>query len=111
VPTSLPCLEGHPQQFQLDGGNRFGPRLFLPMTVRDELFNVAPAPAAVGIEDSIRRVAHERPDSKPGFLSHEIQKLGETKQVTERLLNVVVVAVHNRQHYTVARLELETQVA
>jgi len=68
--------------------NRFGPRLFLPVTVRDELSNVAPAPAALGIEDSVRGVAHERPDSEPGFLSHEIQQLGETKQVTECLLHV-----------------------
>jgi hypothetical protein len=55
------------------------------VTARDELFNVADTPAALGIQHSVRRVAHERPDSKPGFLSHEIQQLGETKQVIERL--------------------------
>ena len=38
-----------------------------------------------GIEGSVRGVAYERPDSKPGFLSHEILQLGEAKQVTERL--------------------------
>jgi hypothetical protein len=80
-------------------------------TVRDELFNVADAPAALGIEHSVRRVAHERPDPEPCFLSHEIQQLGEAKQVTERLLNVIMVAVKHSQHDPLAREQLETQVA
>ncbi len=82
-------------------------RCFCRVAVRDKLFNVADAPAAFGIEDSVRRVAHERPDSKPGL----IQQLGETKQVAECLLNVIVVAVQHRQHHTVVRQQLETQVA